>query len=72
MFERIKEFIIDFIVTAVVVAIAWTTFGVVVMLAAKPLVDLSFTQSLSAVVLAFIFFAIGKINFNVDDSEDYE
>jgi len=70
MFDRIKEALIDFVVYAATVIIFFATTAWFVMLVGKPLVDLTYAQSVSAVVLVFLFFAIGKIDFSIED-EDY-
>lgn len=70
MLYRLKDALIDFLIYIGTVAVVFATTSWFVMLIAKPLVEFSYVQSVSLVVLTFIFFAIGKIDFNIED-EDY-
>ena len=70
MFDRIKDALIDFSIYAATVIVFFAGLAWFVMLVAKPLVDFTYVQSVSTVVLAFTFFAIGKIDFSIED-EDY-
>ena len=71
MFYRFKDALIDLIVYTLTVVICFSVTGLLVMLVAQPLFALSYAQALSATVLTFLFFFIGKVDFNVDDEDEY-
>jgi len=70
MFERIKDSFIDVLIYTTTVAAVFLASAWIVMLIAQPLIAFSYIQSLSAVVLTFMFFFIGKLEFD-NGGEDY-
>ena len=61
MFERIKDAVIDTLIYTTTVVIVFAVSALIVMLVAQPLIALSYVQALSAVVLTFLFFFVGKL-----------
>jgi len=64
MFQRIKDGFIDGLIYTATVALVFLVAAWIIMLVAQPIIAFSYIQSLSAVVLTFMFFFIGKIEFD--------
>lgn len=67
--QRIKETFLDLVIYATTVISVFALSAIVVMFVSQPLLSLSYLQSISAVVLTFLFFFIGKIEFDTGEEE---